>query len=55
MTKTTDYCGFCGKSRQEVEHLIEGPITHVCNECVELMNEILRAKNENRRTRDRAE
>jgi ATP-dependent protease Clp ATPase subunit len=31
------YCGFCGKDRQEVERLIDGPTTAACNECIELM------------------
>jgi ATP-dependent protease Clp ATPase subunit len=31
------YCGFCGKDRDEVERLIEGPGTAACNECIEIM------------------
>jgi ATP-dependent Clp protease ATP-binding subunit ClpX len=35
------YCGFCGKNRDEVERLIEGPTTAICNECIELMHSML--------------
>ncbi len=36
------HCSFCGKSQQEVTKLIAGPNVFVCNECVELCNEIIR-------------
>lgn len=36
------YCSFCGKSQHEVKKLIAGPSVFVCDECVELCNEILR-------------
>lgn len=49
MTKTTDggrgkvlYCSFCGKSQDEVKKLIAGPSVFVCDECVELCNDIIR-------------
>lgn len=38
----TLYCSFCGKSQHEVRKLIAGPSVFVCNECVELCNEIIR-------------
>jgi len=34
-------CSFCGKSREEVQKLIAGPSVFICEECVELCNEIL--------------
>jgi len=35
-------CSFCGKSREEVDHLIAGPRgVYICNECVALCNKIL--------------
>lgn len=34
-------CSFCGKRREQVVHLIAGPGVYVCNECVDLCNEIL--------------
>jgi hypothetical protein len=34
-------CSFCGKSRQRVKRLIGGPGVYICDECVELCNEIL--------------
>lgn len=34
-------CSFCGKSQHEVKKLIAGPSVYICNECVELCNEIL--------------
>ncbi|RMH19865.1 MAG: ATP-dependent Clp protease ATP-binding subunit ClpX [Gammaproteobacteria bacterium] len=36
------YCSFCGKSQDEVQKLIAGPSVYVCNECVDLCNEIIR-------------
>jgi ATP-dependent Clp protease ATP-binding subunit ClpX len=36
------YCSFCGKSQNEVRKLIAGPSVYVCDECVELCNEIIR-------------
>ena len=36
------YCSFCGKSQDEVTKLIAGPSVFVCNECVEMCNEIIR-------------
>ncbi len=37
----TLYCSFCGKSQNEVHKLIAGPSVYVCNECVNLCNDIL--------------
>lgn len=34
-------CSFCGKSQHEVKKLIAGPSVFICNECVDLCNEIL--------------
>lgn len=49
MTDSTDndndkvlYCSFCGKSQHEVKKLIAGPSVFVCDECVELCNDIIR-------------
>jgi ATP-dependent Clp protease ATP-binding subunit ClpX len=36
------YCSFCGKSEHEVRKLIAGPSVFVCDECVELCNDIIR-------------
>ena len=36
------YCSFCGKSQHEVRKLIAGPSVFICDECVELCNEIIR-------------
>ncbi len=35
-------CSFCGKSTDSVEKLITGPSVHICSECVEMCNDILR-------------
>ena len=40
-SKQTLYCSFCGKSQHEVKKLIAGPSVFVCNECVELCNDII--------------
>lgn len=42
--KTTDktlYCSFCGKSQHEVKKLIAGPSVYICDECIELCNDVL--------------
>ena len=51
MTDTTDqtsensgkvlYCSFCGKSQHEVRKLIAGPSVFICDECVDLCNDII--------------
>jgi len=38
----TLYCSFCGKSQHEVRKLIAGPSVFICDECVELCNDIIR-------------
>ena len=35
------YCSFCGKSQKEVRKLIARPTVYICNECIELCNEII--------------
>ncbi|MEZ5539549.1 MAG: ATP-dependent Clp protease ATP-binding subunit ClpX [Pseudomonadales bacterium] len=47
MAKTGDdgkllYCSFCGKSQHEVKKLIAGPSVFICDECVDLCNDIIR-------------
>jgi ATP-dependent Clp protease ATP-binding subunit ClpX len=37
-------CSFCGKNQSEVEKLIAGPDVYICDECIELCNEIVREK-----------
>jgi ATP-dependent Clp protease ATP-binding subunit ClpX len=39
---STIKCSFCGKSTDAVDKLITGPSVHICNECVEMCNQILR-------------
>ncbi len=38
---TTPRCSFCGKSQREVRKLIAGPTVYICDECIELCNEII--------------
>jgi ATP-dependent Clp protease ATP-binding subunit ClpX len=49
---TTDgkllYCSFCGKSQHEVRKLIAGPSVFICDECVELCNDIIREELEDK-------
>ena len=40
------YCSFCGKSQHEVRKLIAGPSVFICDECVELCNDIIREEME---------
>ena len=35
------HCSFCGKAQKEVKKLIAGPTVYICNECVDLCNEII--------------
>lgn len=37
----TLYCSFCGKSQREVKKLIAGPSVYICDECIELCNDII--------------
>ncbi|MEF3322241.1 ATP-dependent Clp protease ATP-binding subunit ClpX [Gulosibacter sp. GYB002] len=37
-------CSFCGKSQKQVQQLIAGPGVYICDECVELCNEIIRER-----------
>ena len=46
------YCSFCGKSQHEVRKLIAGPSVYICDECVELCNDIIREELEVNGTRD---
>ncbi|MBP2688070.1 MAG: ATP-dependent Clp protease ATP-binding subunit ClpX, partial [Deltaproteobacteria bacterium] len=34
-------CSFCGKAQNEVRKLIAGPTVYICDECVELCNDII--------------
>lgn len=38
---TTLHCNFCGKSQKEVKKLIAGPGVYICDECIDLCNDIL--------------
>lgn len=40
-SESTLYCSFCGKSQHDVKKLIAGPSVFICNECIELCNEII--------------
>ncbi len=42
----TLHCSFCGKSQHEVRKLIAGPSVFVCNECVDLCNDIIRQEDQ---------
>jgi ATP-dependent Clp protease ATP-binding subunit ClpX len=44
------YCSFCGKSQHEVRKLIAGPNVFICDECVELCNDIIREELEDKET-----
>ena len=40
-TKDTLHCSFCGKPQRKVEQLVNGPNVRICNECVDICNEII--------------
>ncbi len=42
------HCSFCGKSQDEVRKLIAGPTVYICDECIELCNEIIAEESEER-------
>ena len=50
------YCSFCGKSQHEVKKLIAGPSVFICDECIDLCNDIIRdesaAESDNKPARD---
>ena len=48
------YCSFCGKSQHEVRKLIAGPSVFICDECVELCNDIIREELDERTERGQA-
>jgi ATP-dependent Clp protease ATP-binding subunit ClpX len=48
------YCSFCGKSQHEVKKLIAGPSVYICDECVELCNDIIREELEERGVAERS-
>jgi ATP-dependent Clp protease ATP-binding subunit ClpX len=46
------YCSFCGKSQHEVRKLIAGPSVFICDECVDLCNDIIREEMEDENPED---
>jgi ATP-dependent Clp protease ATP-binding subunit ClpX len=42
-------CSFCGKSQDEVKKLIAGPMVYICDECIELCNEIIQEETKKER------
>jgi len=49
------YCSFCGKSQHEVRKLIAGPSVFICDECVELCNDIIREELEEKAASSRSD
>jgi ATP-dependent Clp protease ATP-binding subunit ClpX len=47
------YCSFCGKSQHEVRKLIAGPSVFICDECIELCNDIIREETQGDRPQGR--
>lgn len=50
--KKTMYCSFCGKNQHEVRKLIAGPSVYVCDECVELCNDIIREEEQGNQNKE---
>ena len=48
------HCSFCGKSQQEVRKLIAGPSVFICDECVDLCNDIIREEGAGKNQDDNA-
>jgi len=51
-SKNTLYCSFCGKSQHEVRKLIAGPTVFICDECVELCNDIIKEESKSSLVKD---
>ncbi|MCH9753648.1 MAG: ATP-dependent Clp protease ATP-binding subunit ClpX [Alphaproteobacteria bacterium] len=52
--KDTLYCSFCGKNQHEAKKLIAGPSVYICNECVDLCQDIVKEEgNTNKKSTDR--
>ena len=51
-SKNTLYCSFCGKSQHEVRKLIAGPTVFICDECVELCNDIIKEESKSALVKD---
>lgn len=49
------YCSFCGKSQHEVRKLIAGPSVFICDECVDLCNDIISEEIQEAKSGDKAE
>ncbi|MBB5017741.1 ATP-dependent Clp protease ATP-binding subunit ClpX [Chitinivorax tropicus] len=47
------YCSFCGKSQHEVRKLIAGPQVFICDECIELCNDIIREETQGQSNEDK--
>jgi ATP-dependent Clp protease ATP-binding subunit ClpX len=41
MGRKPHYCGFCGKSDDEVDRMLAGPCIEVCNECIDMMHKMV--------------
>jgi ATP-dependent Clp protease ATP-binding subunit ClpX len=54
-TEELKHCNFCGKSQQEVPKLIAGPSVYICDECVDLCNEIIKDEFEDSLTEEETE
>ena len=50
-SKNTLYCSFCGKSQHEVKKLIAGPTVFICDEYVELCNDIIQEENKDAKSK----
>lgn len=40
------YCSFCGKADHEVRRLVSGPMVFICNECIEMAQEVVKGMDE---------
>ena len=45
------FCSFCGRSQHKVKRLIAGPRVFICNECVDLCNDVIRDDDKSKQTR----
>jgi len=51
--ESTLYCSFCGKSQYDVKKLIAGPTVFICDECIELCNEIIQEELSGQQQKDK--
>jgi hypothetical protein len=48
-------CSFCGKNEDDIDMLVAGPSVYICNECIDICNDIITREKEQRMQRQKKE